>query len=72
MNKLFIGIAVILVIIGILGTMYWIGLDKERHHEYCTNWSNNIDSEKQDIGNQVFPDRLNQEISDYNKECAFH
>jgi hypothetical protein len=63
-----VGIVVALVIVGIVSGLVINGM---RHHNFCVNWSNNIDKEKQDIGNQIFSDQLNNEISNYNRECAY-
>lgn len=69
-----IGIKIAIIVISIVVVLAIIGsvvMTRANHHQFCQNWSNNINVEKQDIGNQIFSERLNGEIADYNRQCTY-
>ena len=63
-------VAIVMVIVAGYGMMY---LNAQQHRSYCDNWYNNLEQQKIQLESQLFadPTQLNQEVSDYNKECAY-
>lgn len=83
-----VGIGIIIGIVTIGGfTYYNIGLsdkdvvqrqDMYKHREYCSNWSNYLDEQRERLENisdadfnPMYYDSYNKEISEYNKECVY-
>lgn len=59
-----------------MGVLYAKGLNNEKHHEFCTNWYNQNQKAKQQVGTELLTSeteraQLNDQINQYNKECTF-
>jgi uncharacterized membrane protein len=76
MSKTTAGIIIIVVIVAVfVGIMLWIG-NVARENTYCDNWSERLDIIKEQYQadwttTETQYNQLNEEIFDYNRQCAF-
>lgn len=74
LNAILIGLGIVVLIFVAIGAYGWYTEQQsQQHSKYCTNWYNSLQSQKQELDNNLFSDpaQYNKDVSDYNKECYY-
>lgn len=75
-SKIIAVIVPIVIIIAILGILGMMGANNQKHHEFCSNWSQQIDIAKKQLKSEFLPGdneiaQVNNMVDNYNQKCAF-